>query len=60
MSNNIPKDPFLLYSFVNTQLRDNYSSIEEFCAAYDSDREELIGKLKTAGFDYDAELNQFR
>ncbi len=60
MSNNIPKDPFLLYSFANTQLRDNYSSLEEFCAAYDADREELVEKLKTAGFDYDAELNQFR
>ena len=60
MSNNIPKDPFLLYSFVNTQLRDNYSSLEEFCAAYDADRDELVEKLKTAGFDYDAELNQFR
>ena len=60
MSNNIPKDPFLLYSFVNTQLRDNYSSLEELCVAYDADREELVEKLKTVGFDYDAELNQFR
>ena len=60
MSNTIPKDPFLLFSFINMQLRDNYASLEEFCAAYDADRDELTEKLKAAGFEYSAELNQFR
>ena len=60
MSYNIPKDPNLLFSFVNMQLRDNYSSFEEFCAANDDDRDELIEKLNAAGFEYNAELNQFR
>ena len=36
--NSIPKDPNMLYSFVNMMLRDNYSSLEELCAAYDADR----------------------
>ena len=60
MSYNIPKDPNLLFSFINMQLRDNYASLEEFCAANDADPDELTGKLKSAGFEYNAELNQFR
>ena len=27
--NKIPKDPMILFSFVNTQLRDRFSSLEE-------------------------------
>ena len=57
---NIPKDPFLLFSFVTMQLRDNYTSFEEFCAVNDADPDELTEKLKAAGFEYNAELNQFR
>ena len=57
--NSIPKDPFMLYSFVSTMLRDKFSSLEELCSAYDADPADIIEKLKTAGFEYDAELNQF-
>ena len=60
MSCNIPKDPYLLFSFVNMQLRDNYASLEEFCAANDADLDELTEKLEAAGFEYNTELNQFR
>ena len=56
----IPKDPFLLFSFINMQLRDNYASLEEFCAANDADLGELTEKLNAAGFEYNEELNQFR
>ncbi len=56
---NIPKDPFLLFSFINMQLRDNYASLEEFCAANDADLDELLEKLNAAGFEYNAELNHF-
>ena len=34
---NLPKDPVMLLSFVNTQLRDNYSNLEELAAAYMTD-----------------------
>ena len=57
--NSIPKDPFMLYSFVNTMLRDKFSSLEELCSAYDTDPDEIAEKLKAAGFEYDADLNQF-
>ena len=40
----IPKDPVMLMSFLNTQLRDNYSSFEDLCGAYDLDAEEMKKK----------------
>lgn len=55
----IPKDPFMLYSYVNMMLRDKFDSLEEFCSVNDADPDEIIEKLKAAGFEYDAELNQF-
>lgn len=46
----LPKDPVMLLSFVNTQLRDNYSGLKELAAAYDIDEKELCDKL--AQIDY--------
>lgn len=53
-------DPFILLSAVNMQLRDEYSSLDELCSTNDIDKNELIEKLKTAGFEYNASQNQFR
>jgi hypothetical protein len=55
----IPKDPMILLSFVNTHLRDHYSSLEELCSAQDIDRQELVDKLEKIDYVYDAETNQF-
>lgn len=55
----IPKDPVILLSFVNTQLRDHYPSLEEFAAAYQCDRAEIEETLKNIDYEYDAELNKF-
>jgi hypothetical protein len=55
----IPKDPMILLSFVNTHLRDHYSSLEELCSAQDTDRQELVDKLAKIDYVYDAETNQF-
>ena len=57
---NIPNDPFMLLSYVNMQLRDNYDSFEAFCAANDADPDTVKAKLEAAGFEYMAEINQFR
>ena len=38
---NIPKDPAMLLSFINTQLRDFYPSVEELCSALSLSKEEL-------------------
>ena len=55
----LPKDPYILLSFVNTRLRDEDASLEELCAALDTDREELAARLKDAGFVYDEEHRRF-
>lgn len=60
MSYKIPNDPYMLLSFVNMMLRDSYDSLDEFCDANGADKDEITKKLEAAGFEYDAECNQFR
>ena len=55
----IPKDPVMLLSYVNTQLRDFYSSLDTFCEDKDVSREELVEKLASIDYEYDAERNKF-
>ena len=55
----IPRDPVMLLSYVNTQLRDFYSSLDAFCEDKDVSREELVEKLASIDYEYDAEKNQF-
>ena len=49
----LPKDPFMLLSYVNTQLRDNYQSLEELCASLGVNEDEIVSALANAGFSYD-------
>lgn len=56
---NIPKDPVILLSYINTQLRDYYSSFEELCKSLCLNEEEITGKLKSTGYLYNKEKNQF-
>ena len=56
----LPKDPMILLSYVNTQLRDNYDSLDALCEGLDVSRSELEETLHTAGFQYDAARNRFR
>ncbi|OUQ14703.1 DUF4250 domain-containing protein [Lachnoclostridium sp. An14] len=55
----IPKDPAILLSYVNTQLRDFYPSLEEFCASAGADRKEIEETLSKIGYEYSKEENQF-
>lgn len=55
----LPEDPFILYSFINTHLRDNYPSLKELCAAACVSKEEIVSKLAAAGFSYDEDMNRF-
>lgn len=55
----MPTDPFMLLSYVNMKLRDQYSSLEAFCEAEDVDQSKLISDLAAAGFEYSAENNKF-
>lgn len=56
---NLPTDPFILLSYVNTKLRDEYSSLDKMCDDLDIDRTELERKLGEAGFEYSSENNKF-
>ena len=55
----LPKDPIMLLSFVNTQLRDNCPSLDDFAKEFDIDKEEIVDKLGSVGFIYNTELNKF-
>lgn len=56
---NLPKDPVMLLSYINTQLRDFYPSLEEFCAAFDVKKEEIDQKLDQIDYQYDEKRNQY-
>ncbi|MCI6430085.1 MAG: DUF4250 domain-containing protein [Oliverpabstia sp.] len=55
----IPKDPVMLLSFVNTQLRDYYPSLSELCEDKQLNQEDLERKLNLIDYFYDAGTNQF-
>ena len=56
----LPKDPVMLLSVVNTQLRDKYSSLEELAMAYGVSAEEIQNTLQKISYEYNEELNQFK
>ena len=55
----LPKDPVMLLSVVNTNLRDFYGSLDDFCRAKDVDKSEIEEKLDKINYSYDATSNQF-
>lgn len=55
----LPKDPMILLSYINTQLRDNYASLAEFCTANNCSPEDIILTLEAIDYHYDANANQF-
>lgn len=58
--NEIPKDPFILYSWVNLKLRDYYPSLDALCEDLDIEKDEILSKLSALGFEYDPNQNRFR
>ena len=56
---NLPNDPIMLMSYLNTQLRDNYPSLEELCKSMCLDEAVIRAKLETVGFVYQPDRNQF-
>ena len=57
---NLPNDPFILLSYINTLLRDRYDSLDSLCRGEDIDMEYLVARLRDAGFEYMEQINQFR
>lgn len=56
---NLPSDPVMLLSYVNTKLRDDYASLDELCSSMGADKDEILAKLAQVNYTYDEELNKF-
>lgn len=56
----LPKDPGMLMSFVNMKLRDEYQTLEDFCASYGIDECKLRAEMDNAGFSWMPGIRQFR
>jgi hypothetical protein len=56
---NIPKDPVILLSYINTQLRDFYPSLEKFCNSTNQDRKKITDTLASIDYHYDEKQNRF-
>jgi hypothetical protein len=56
----IPKDPIILLSYINTQLRDYYSDLSRLCESLEISESEIIEKLGSIQYKYDPVQNQFK
>ncbi len=57
--NNLPNDPVILLSYINTQLRDFYPNLDELCSSLDADKQSICDSLAQIDYSYDAVSNQF-
>lgn len=55
----IPQDPAILLSYINTQLRDYFSSLDSLCEERELSKEEITEKLAAIDYHYDEVANQF-
>ena len=55
----LPKDPIILLSYINTQLRHNYDSLSELCKSLSADEQEIRKTLSAVNYEYDEKLNKF-
>lgn len=55
----IPKDPFMLLSWINMQLRDYYPTLDELCSSLNLNRKSLEITLGAIDFKYDPISNSF-
>lgn len=49
----------MLLSFINTKLRDGFSSLDELCEELDVSRGDIEAKLGALGYVYDEKSNRF-
>ena len=59
MLQNLPQDPVILLSVINTKLRDFYPSLDQLCKEMEVNKKELTDKLDLIDYAYDASCNQF-
>lgn len=55
----LPRDPFILLSYVNTKMRDEGWDLETFCQETGAPRNTLCAALAVIGYAYEEELRRF-
>ena len=55
----IPQDPMILVSWLNTQLRDHYASLELLCEDLQLSQSDISRKLAALGYAYAPAHNRF-
>ncbi len=56
---NIPNDPMMLLSFVNTRLRDDDITLDEFAGQFHVEKKLIEEKLDKIGYTYNNDLRKF-
>lgn len=56
----LPNDPIILFSYLNTLLRDQYDSLDELCSSLCVQKDQIEEKLASIGFTYDTNSNSFK
>lgn len=57
--NDLPRDPFMLMSWVNMKLRDQYATFDELCEDLQLEPEVITTILGSIGMEYNPEANKF-
>ncbi|MHB8131531.1 MAG: DUF4250 domain-containing protein [Mobilitalea sp.] len=55
----IPKDPYMLLSYINTKLRDEYYNLDDLCLSLNIERSQLETVLSSIEYTYVMDLNRF-
>lgn len=55
----LPKDPMILFSVLNTKLRDFYPSLDALCDDLGEDKQAILDAMAKVGLKYSEERNQF-
>ena len=58
--NRLPGDPVMRFSWLNTQLRDHYESLEDLCRDMELTEVQLRASMEEAGCTYEPKNNQPR
>ena len=53
-------DPMILLSMINMKLRDFYSSLDDLCNDLNIDKNNIIDRLNSIGYEYNDEQNAFK
>lgn len=56
---NLPNDPVMLLSVINTKLRDAYASLDALCEDMGVARGQIESALGDIGYTYDEQRNRF-